>query len=129
MNQWTGPELGRDGNFSHSLDARFGVLRYQLHWDSDAYTMPIQTIALNDLPALFGPWGLGMVMASDLMATRLWVDIPDAGATLPYPRAYPSVFNVAFLHIDLAYRNLRSFSLGVSVRIRVDNPIMNLPGA
>jgi hypothetical protein len=129
VNQWTGSTLELDGNLSHTLDARLGVLRYQLHIDTDAYNMPIQTVALNELPGLFGTWGAGFVFASDLIATRLWVDLPDIGPTLGAPGDYPSRFRFAFLHVDLAYRNLRSFNLGISIRVHVDNPIMNRPGA
>ncbi|MDQ3001563.1 MAG: hypothetical protein M3Y08_09905 [Fibrobacterota bacterium] len=129
VSQWTGSTLESDGNLSHTLDARLGILRYQFHFDTDAYTMPIQTVGLHELPGLFGTWGAGLVFASDLIATRLSVDIPDIGPTLGVPKNYPSRFRLAFLHVDLAYRNLRSFNLGISVRISVDNPIMNRPGA
>lgn len=129
VSQWTGSTLESDGNLSHTLDARLGILRYQFHIDTDAYAMPIQTVGLNELPGLFGTWGAGLIFASDLIVTRLWVDIPDIGPTLSVPKNYPSRFRVAFLHVDLAYRNLRSFNLGISVRINVDNPIMNRPGA
>ncbi|MDB5049848.1 MAG: hypothetical protein JWO30_2919 [Fibrobacteres bacterium] len=129
VNQWTGPALQRDGNLSHTLDARLGILRYGIHWDQDAYSVPVQTAGMDDLPALFGTWGGGLIIASDILATRLWLDIPDLALKLGLPEAYPSRFRIAFLHFDMAYRNLRSFNLGVSVRVRVDNPIMNRPGA
>ncbi|HKP97130.1 MAG TPA: hypothetical protein VJ385_15380 [Fibrobacteria bacterium] len=129
VNQWQGATLERSGNFAHTLDARFGVLRYGFHWDADAYRVPIQTAGLDDLPALFGTWGGGLILASDILATRLWLDIPDLTLKLGLPEAFPSRFRVAFLHFDMAYRNPGSFSLGISVRVRVDNPIMNRPGA
>ncbi|MDB5104060.1 MAG: hypothetical protein JWP91_1749 [Fibrobacteres bacterium] len=129
VNQWKGTVMEREGNLSHTLDARLGILRYGFHFDSDAYRVPIQTFALDDLPAVFGTWGAGLVMASDILATRVWMDIPDASLRLGMPKAYPSRFRIAFLHLDLAYRNLRNFNLGVSVRVKVENPIMNRPGA
>lgn len=129
VNQWNGKTLEQDGNLSHTLDARLGILRYKFHWDMDAYTVPVQTIALDDLPAMFGTWGTGLIIASDIMATRVWMDIPDAVVRLGYPQAYPSHFHIAFLHLDFAYRNLRSFNLGISVRVKIENPIMNRPGA
>ena len=129
VKQWTGPSLEMAGNLSHTLDARLGYLRYGFHFDTDAYRMPIQTVALDELPALFGTWGTGLVMASNLLATHFWLDIPDLALTLPHPMAYPSHFRIAFLHLDLAYRSVRNFNLGASVRIHIDNPIMNLPGA
>jgi hypothetical protein len=68
-------------------------------------------------------------MASDLFATRLWMDIPDAALTLAAPRNWPTRVRVAFLRLELDYRNQRSFSLGLSVRVNIQNPIMKLPGA
>jgi hypothetical protein len=129
VRQWTGPQLQRAGNLAHTLDARLGIFRYGLHWDGDAYNAPVQTFACDDLPALFGTWGAGLVAASDLLATRVWLDIPDAALTLGYPRAWPSRFRVAFLHFDFAYRNQRNFNLGAAVRLHIENEIMNRPGA
>lgn len=128
VSQWSGSSLERDGNLAHALEARLGALRYSLNWDLDAYAAPVQTVALADLPALFGTWGAGLTMASDILATRVWLDIPDLKLVLGKPEAYPSRFRLAFVHVDFAYRNLRSFSLGASVRLHIDNPIMNIPG-
>lgn len=129
VNQWNGRTLERDGNLSHTVDARLGYLRYGFHWDMDAYSVPVQTIAMDELPAMFGTWGGGIVMAADIIATRVWMDIPDASLRLGLPQAYPSRFRIAFFHVDFAYRDLKSFNLGVSVRVRIENPIMNRPGA
>jgi hypothetical protein len=129
VNQWNGSRMEREGNLSHTVDARLGILRYGIHWDMDAYTVPVQTVYLDELPAVFGYWGAGLVIASDILATRVWMDIPDIGLPIDVPSAFPSKVRIAFLHIDCAYRNLKSFNIGISVRIRIDNPIMNLPGA
>ena len=129
VSQWTGPALRRPGNLSHTFDARLGVLHYGIRIDPDAYRFPIHTVGLDDLPALFGRWGAGLIVASDVMATRLWMDIPDLELRLGHPEAYPSRFRFAFLHFDMAYRSSKSFSIGTSVRIRIDNPVMNRPGA
>ncbi|MEO6097630.1 MAG: hypothetical protein ABIW76_19025 [Fibrobacteria bacterium] len=129
VNQWNGRTLEREGNLSHTLDARLGYLRYGFHWDMDAYSVPVQTIVMDELPALFGTWGGGIVLASDIIATRIWADIPDASLRLGFPRAYPSRFRIAFLHLDLGYRNSKSFNLGASVRVKIENPIMSRPGA
>lgn len=129
VNQWNGSAMERDGNLSHTLNARLGILRYGFHWDMDAYTVPVQTISLDEIPAVFGYWGAGLVIASDIMATRVWMDIPDIGIPIDFPSSYPSKVNIAFLHLDCAYRSLRSFTFGISVRVRIDNPIMNRPGA
>ncbi len=129
VSQWTGPTLQRQGNLSHTLDARLGIVRYGLHFDTDAYRVPVQTVGLDDLPALFGTWGGGLIIASDILATHFWLDIPDLALKLGVPQAYPSRFRIAFLHFDIAYRDTRNFCLGVSVRVRVENPIMNRPGA
>lgn len=129
VNQWNGSAMKRDGNLSHTLDARLGKLRYGFHWDMDAYTVPVQTVYLDDLPAAFGYWGAGLVIASDILATRVWLDIPDIGLPIDFPSSYPTKVRIAFLHIDCAYRSVRSFNLGISVRVRIENPIMNRPGA
>jgi hypothetical protein len=129
VNQWNGSTMERDGNLSHTVDARLGVLRYGFHWDMDAYTVPVQTVYLDELPAVFGHWGAGLIIASDILATRVWMDIPDIGLPIGLPSAFPSKVRIAFLHLDCAYRNLKSFNIGISVRIRIDNPIMNRPGA
>jgi hypothetical protein len=129
IKQWTGPALRLPGNLSHTLEARLGILRYGFHYDSDVYRVPVQTAGLDDLPAWFGTWGGGLIFASDVLATHLWMDIPDLTVKLGAPAAFPSVFHITYLHFDMAYRDTRSFCLGTSVRIRVENPIMNRPGA
>ncbi len=129
VTQWTGTSLEKSGNLAHTADARLGYLRYAVHFDKDAYHMAIHTVSLDEMPALFGTWGTGIVIASSQMATRVWFDIPDLALTLPHPQAYPTNFRIAFLRLDLAYRSLRNFNLGVAVRLRIQNSILNLPGA
>ena len=129
VNQWQNDDMAIEGNLSHTLEARLGAFRYGFHFDSDAYGYPVQTISFDELPAAFGYWGFGIVTAADVVATRVWMDIPDLELTLGHPQAYPSRFRIAFLHLDCAYRSVRSFNLGISVRIRIENPIMNRPGA
>lgn len=129
VNQWSGASLDREGNLAHTLEARLGALRYSIDWDLDAYAAPVQTVALSELPAPFGTWGTGLTMASDILATRVWADIPDLKLVLGRPEAYPSRFRLAFVRLDFAYRNLRSYTLGASVRLHIDNPVMNIPGA
>jgi hypothetical protein len=127
ISQWTGDKMELSGNLSQSVDARFGVMRYGILFDFDAYRVPVQTVGVDDLPALFGSWGAGLVIASDLLATRAWVDIPDAALTLDAPRNWPTRFRFAFLRLEFDYRNQKSFSLGLSVRLNIQNPIMALP--
>jgi hypothetical protein len=129
VKQWSGPELALGGNLAHTLDARFGYLRYGIHIDADAYRVPVQSVGMDELPALFGTWGGGLLIASDLLATRVWLDIPDVGLQLGHPAEYPTEFRFVFLRLDFAYRDPKSFSMGFSVRVRVDNAIMNRPGA
>lgn len=129
VKQWTGSSLRREGNYGQKLDLRLAYVRYRLQWDSDAYAAPLQAVELDDLPAFFGTWGAGFITASDVAATRVWLDIPDFAFSLARPTAYPSRFRFAFLRFDLAYRNLKSFHLGVSVTARLENPILNFPGA
>ena len=129
VNQWNGSSMELDGNLSHTVDARLGILRYGFHWDMDAYTVPVQTVYLDELPAVFGYWGAGLIIASDILATRVWMDIPNVSLPIDVPSSFPSKVRIAFLHIDCAYRNLKSFNIGISVRIHIDNPIMNRPGA
>jgi hypothetical protein len=129
VDQWTDKRMERSGNLSQSLDARFGILRYGILFDFDAYRVPVQTVGCEDLPALFGTWGVGLIMASDLFATRAWFDIPDAALTFAAPKDWPTRVRVAFLRMEFDYRNQRSFSIGLSVRVNIQNPIMNLPGA
>jgi hypothetical protein len=119
--------MERAGNLAQALDARFGILRYGILFDFDAYRVPIQTVGCEDLPALFGTWGAGLIIASDILATRAWLDIPDAALTLDAPRNWPTRVRVAFLRLEFDYRNQKSFSLGLSVRLNIQNPIMNLP--
>jgi hypothetical protein len=129
VRQWSGSEMALGGNLAHTLDARFGYLRYGIRFDADAYRVPVQSAGMDELPALFGTWGGGLLFASDIFATRVWLDIPDLGLQLGYPEQYPTEFRFVFLRLDMSYRNPRSFSMGFSVRVRVDNPIMNRPGA
>ena len=127
VSQWTGDKLESSGNLSQSVDARFGILRYGILFDFDAYRVPVQTVGCEDLPALFGTWGAGLIIASDVLATRAWLDIPDAALNLDVPRNWPTRFRVAFLRLEFDYRNQKSFRLGLSVRLNIQNPIMNLP--
>jgi hypothetical protein len=129
VKQWSDASQGHAGNLAHSLDLRFAHLRYHAHWDAEAYRVPIHGFFLYDLPAAFGRWGGGLVMASDILATRLWMDILDFDFSLNRPRAYPSDLRMAFLHLDMAYRHLKSFSLGASITLRLNNRILHLPGA
>lgn len=129
VDQWDGSRMAIPGNLAHTFDARFGILRYGLHVDADAYAVPIQTIGVGDIHALFGTWGAGLIVASDLLATRFWLDIPDAMLDLAVPEAWPTRFRIAFLHLEFDYRNTKNFNLGISVRLRIENPIMNRPGA
>lgn len=129
VKQWADSALSRSGNVGQSLDLRLAHVRYRLNWDGEAYAAAVQAVELDDLPAFFGHWGAGVVMAGDVAATRVWMDIPDFAFSLARPTAYPSRFRFAFLHFDLAYRNLRNFHLGASITARLDNPILNLPGA
>jgi hypothetical protein len=129
VRQWTGETLEIEGNFAHTLDFRLSHFRYGLHFDGDAYSGAVHTVMFEDVPAFFGAWGAGIIASGGSAATRFWLDIPDLAFNLPAPRAYPSDFRIAFLRIELGYRSIRSFSLGLSVTVKLDNPILKLPGA
>lgn len=129
VNQWEGSSQSLSGNWASTLDFRLGYFRYSLDWDGDAFAAPIHTIEAADMPAFFGSWGGGLIVAPGIAATRLWVDIPDLALTVPVPSSRPTDFRLAFLRVEFAYRNLRSFSLGLAVTVKLDNPIFNLPGA
>lgn len=130
VRQWTDTaSLALDGNVAHSLALKLGYARYRLHWDGDAYATVVQAFELDELPAFFGNWGIGYVTAGGVAATRAWLDFADFGFSLARPAAWPSRFRFAFLHLDVAYRSLKNYSLGVSLAIRLENPVMNLPGA
>ncbi len=129
VRQWRGRSLARDGNVGQSLDFRLGCVRYHLHWDTDVYATAIQGVELDELPAFFGHWGVGLLAAGEVAATRAWLDFADFGFSLARPTGYPSRFRLAFLRLEVAYRNLRSFQLGVALNVHMQNPIMNLPGA
>lgn len=130
IRQWIDSSgMDMPGNFAQTVEARFGILRYSMHWDGDAYRAPVQAAGVGDIHALFGQWGADLIFAADLLATRVWVDIPDATLDLMVPEAWPTRFRVAFLHLEFAYRNTKNFNLGISVRLRIENPIMTKPGA
>jgi hypothetical protein len=129
VRQWADSSLRPEGNVGQSLDLRLGYLRYKLNWDGDAYESVVQAFELDELPAFFGQWGAGIVSAGDVAATRVWLDFADFAFSLSRPSRYPSRFRFAFLHLDLAYRNLKSFHLGVSLMVRLENPILSFPGA
>lgn len=129
VKQWQDSSLAPGGNVGHSLDLRLGYARYRLHWDGEAYASAVQAWELDELPVFFGHWGVGLITAAEVAATRAWLDIADFGFSLARPSQYPSRFRFAFLRLDVAYRNLRSFHLGISLNVRLENPIMNLPGA
>lgn len=129
VKQWDRSDMDISGNMAHTLEARYGILRYGLHIDGDAYRVPIHNIGFDDINALFGTWGAGLIVASDLLATKVWLDIPDTMLELAIPEAWPTRFRVAFMHVELAYRNTKNFNLGLSVRLRIENPIMDRPGA
>lgn len=130
VNQWTDSStLSREGNVGHRLDFRLASLRYRLMWDTDTYGGVIQAFELDELPAFFGEWGIGVITTRGVAATHAWIDFPDFAFSLGRPTNYPSRFRFAFLHLDIAYRSLKSFQLGLSLTARLENPILNLPGA
>jgi hypothetical protein len=129
VNQWEGSTMNLNGNWANTLDFRLSYFRYSLDWDGDAYAAPIHSIEMAELPAFFGSWGAGLVASSGIAFTRFWVDIPDLAFSIPYPQSRPSDFRLAFLRLDFTYRNLRNFSLGLAVTVKLGNPIFNLPGA
>jgi hypothetical protein len=129
VNQWTDEEqLHIDGNLAQKLEARLGHFRYRLLWDGEAYASAVHAYELDDMPSFFGRWGAGLLASSGVAATRFWFDVGDFAFSLARPTGYPTRFQMAFLHFDLGYRNLKSYTLGVSLTIRLDNPILNLPG-
>lgn len=130
VRQWTDDEsLALAGNVAHTLDFRLAYFRYGVHFDGDAYSAAVHSFMIEDVPAFFGSWGAGVMAAGGVAATRVWVDIPDLAFTFPAPQAWPSDFRVAFLRLDFAYRNFRSYHLGLAVTVRLDNRLLNLPGA
>ncbi len=50
---------------AHSLETRLGAFRYTLTVAPDIYRSPIHYVALDELPGLFGTWGMGMVMTPE----------------------------------------------------------------
>ncbi|HLP41819.1 MAG TPA: hypothetical protein VK465_09960, partial [Fibrobacteria bacterium] len=48
-------------SLAHSLETRVGAFRYTLTVAPDIYRSAIHYIALDDLPGVFGTWGMGMV--------------------------------------------------------------------
>jgi hypothetical protein len=129
VNQWNNETMDIPGNMAHTMDARYGILRYSMHWDGDAYRVPIQTLGFGDIHSLLGTWGAGLIIAGDILATKISLDIPDTMLELAFPSDWPTRFRFAFLHVDFAYRNTKNFNLGLSMRLRLENPIMNKPGA
>lgn len=129
VRQWADSSLRPEGNVGHSLDFRLGYMRYRLNWDTDAYEGAVQAVEIDELPAFFGQWGVGVITAGDVAATRVWLDFADFAFSLARPSQYPSRFRFAFLHLDLSYRNLTSFHMGVSLTVRLENPLLSYPGA
>jgi hypothetical protein len=129
VNQWTDmDQLHIDGNLAQRIEARLGHLRYRLLWDGEAYASPVHAYEIDDMPSFFGRWGAGLIASSGVAATRFWFDLGDFAFSLARPAGYPTRFHMAFLHFDLGYRSLKSYTLGVSLTVRLDNPILNLPG-
>jgi hypothetical protein len=129
VNQWVDEEqLAIDGNLAQKLEVRLAHLRYRLLWDGEAYRSAVHFYELDDMPSFFGRWGAGLVASSGVAATRFWFDVGNFAFSLARPSAYPTRFHMAFVHLELGYRNLKSYQLGVSLKVRLDNPILNLPG-
>jgi hypothetical protein len=117
------------GNLAQALHAKFGVLRYSAHFDSDVYRTPVQQILFEDLPAPFGPWGFGFVLGGKDAQTRLWMDLFPLTLGIPSPRSHPTRVRFGFLRLDLSYRNKQSFHLSVATSVGFDNPVLRWPGA
>jgi hypothetical protein len=63
----------------HSVEARFGALRYTVTVAPDVYTSPIHYLALDDLPGLIGTWGMGLVKTPDGFIPGAWYRFAPVG--------------------------------------------------
>jgi len=117
------------GNLSQSFRCKLGALRYTWTVDGDAYTQTIHEFGLADLPAPFGPWGFGFILAGSFVETRLGLDLFPIFLRMNSPKEYASRVGFTFLHVDLAYRDKKDFHLSLATRISLENPVMRWPGA
>jgi hypothetical protein len=50
---------------AHSLETRLGAFRYTVTLAPDVYRSALHYAALDDLPGVFGTWGMGMVVTPE----------------------------------------------------------------
>lgn len=128
VTQWTKERLSRPGNLAQSLELRLAHARYRVHWDADAYATAVHAFELDEMPAFIGHWGIGILTSGGVAATHAWLDLADYSFSVSRPVRYPTDFRLAFLRLSMAYRGETNFQLGISLSVRIDNPLLSFPG-
>jgi hypothetical protein len=112
-------------NYSQTLRLKLGQIRYSAVFDPDVYNSTIHDLLFDELPAPFGQWGLGFVLAEGAAHTHIRFDLFPV--TLGIPRPQGSTFRFFFLRLDLAVRDIQTFHIGLATAIHLDSPILR-PG-
>ena len=112
-------------NYSQTVRVKIGQVRYAAVFDPDVYNSVIHDLLFDELPAPFGQWGIGFVLAEGAAHTHLRFDLFPVTLGIPKPRG--SSFHFAFLRIDLAVRDAQTFHFGVATAMSLDSPILR-PG-
>jgi hypothetical protein len=115
----------RTPNFTHTLHVKIGQIRYAAVFDPDFYNSVIHDLMFEELPAPFGQWGVGFVVAEGVAHTRIRTDLFPATIGIPVPQG--SYLRFFFLRAELALRDAQSFHASVTTTILLDSPILR-PG-
>jgi hypothetical protein len=112
-------------NYSQTVRLKIGQVRYSALFDSDVYKSTIHDLLFDELPAPFGQWGVGFVLADGAAHTHVRFDLFPVTLGIPKPRG--STFRFFFLRMDLAIRDVQTFHVGLATAIHLDSPILR-PG-
>ncbi len=112
-------------NYSQTLRVKIGQIRYAAVFDPDVYNSVIHDLMFDELPAPFGQWGLGFVLAEGAAHSHIRFDLFPVTLGIPVPRN--SSFQFFFLRVDIAVRDAQTFHIGLATAMRLDSPILR-PG-
>jgi hypothetical protein len=122
MREWSqgGDPIPSRGNLAHALHLKAGGFLYSAYYDPEVYRSIIHRAFFGDLPAPFGAWGFGFISANGSGHTLMRLDIAPTRFGLG-KSADGNYLRILFLRIDAAYRDPKTFRIGLSTSALLDS--------
>jgi hypothetical protein len=122
MREWSreGDPEPSGTNLAQALHLKLGNIRYSAYFDSDIYRSVIHRMMFDEMPAPFGQWGFGFVTADGAAHTLLRLDLVPVRVGFGNP-ATSTGLRLLFLRLDVAYRELQTFHVGISTSLQLDS--------